>query len=475
MEPVLTPEEMAAVDTAAADCMGELVQRAGWAVAREALEMLGGAYGRRVHVVAGPGNNGADGRVAVERLRERGVRATLGAHNQTIPHAPNLDLVIDAAFGTGLSRPYDPPPLPAGVRVLAVDIPSGLDGRTGVFCGTPWRADATVTFAALKTGLLLGHGPDYCGRVRVADIGLSVEAEVGTAGALTRALITDDDVVRCWPRRAADAHKWQSAVWVIGGAPGMTGAAALVAEAAGRAGSGYVLVGSPQVDAPPAPLAPQPPAQLPTEAVTRALEGTEWPARVADERRVGALVVGNGLGRGRSLMDGVVSLMAASSAPMVLDADALGGGGSALVDACAHRPAPTVLTPHDGEYEALMGEPPGDDRLAATLHLAERSGSIALLKGPTTVVAAPDGRVRLVSTGDERLATAGTGDVLAGMIGAALACGADAFEAAALAAHLHGRAARRGLRAGFRAGDLPELVARVLDELLAGAAVGRAT
>ena len=247
----------------------------------------------------------------------------------------------------------------------------------------------------------------------------------------------------------------------------MTGAAALVAEAAGRAGSGYVLVGSPQVDATPGPLAPQPPAQLPAEAVTRALEGAEWPARVADERRVGALVVGNGLGREGRLMDGVASLMATSSAPMVLDADALGGGGSALVDACAHRSAPTVLTPHDGEYEALMGEPPGDDRLAATLRLADRSGSIALLKGPTTVVAAPDGRVRLVSAGDERLATAGTGDVLAGMIGAALACGAGPFEAAALAAHVHGRAAVRGLRVGFRAGDLPKLVARVLDELLA--------
>ena len=167
MEPVLTPEEMTAVDAAAADRMDELVQRAGAAVARQALRMLGGAYGRRVHVMAGPGNNGADGRVAAELLRRRGVRVSVGTHDQPVPTAVAHDLLIDAAFGTGLSRPYEPPPAPGGVPVLAVDIPSGLDGLTGELRGRPWRADATITFAALKSGLILGEGPEYLSLIHI--------------------------------------------------------------------------------------------------------------------------------------------------------------------------------------------------------------------------------------------------------------------------------------------------------------------
>lgn len=479
VEPVLTPDEMAAVDAAASERMGDLVQRAGGAVARSALGLLGGGYGRRAHVVAGPGNNGADGRVAAELLRRRGVRVSIGDHADSIPADAALDLVIDAAFGTGLSRPYAPPDLPGDVPVLAVDIPSGLGGRTGGFCGAPWRATATITFAALKSGLLLGHGPEFCGRVEVADIGLSVEAEVGTGDHLTRALITNGDVGRCWPRRAADAHKWMSAVWIIGGAPGMTGAAALTAEAAGRAGAGYVLVSAPPTvgsrsstdDGRDVAGGHLPGAPLPVETVVRSLAATGgvdgWPHTVADEQRVGALVIGNGLGCGTHVLDGVVRLLALSDAAVVLDADALGAGGARLLDACAHRRATTVLTPHDGEYEALMGEAPGDDRLAAAARLAERSGAIALLKGPTTVVAAPDGRVRLSSAGDQRLATAGTGDVLAGVIGAALALGeGDALTTVAVAAHVHGTAAMGGPATGFRAGDLPKLVGAALDDLV---------
>lgn len=490
MEPVLTPEEMAAVDAAAADRMDDLVQRAGAAVARRALKMLGGAYGRRVHVVAGPGNNGADGRVAAELLRTRGVRVSVGAHDDPVPTGVRLDLVIDAAFGTGLSRPFEPPSLPDGVPVLAVDIPSGLDGLTGEFRGHPWRATATLTFAARKSGLILGNGPDYCGSVQVADIGLSVAAEVGSGHRLTRGLITDADVVRRWPRRRTDAHKWQSAVWVIGGSPGMTGAAALVAQAAGRAGAGYVLV-----SAPPAPRSnatdgggdrnPQdnlPAAPLPVEAVTRTLAGADggrpdWPRTVAAEGRLGAVVIGNGLGRDQRVIAGMIELLALSDAPVVVDADALAAGGERLLDACARRKAVTVLTPHDGEYEALMGVPPGADRLEAALRLARRGDCIALLKGPTTIVAAPDGRAAMSASGDQRLATAGTGDVLAGIVGAALARGgagpsaddaatADPLISTALAAHVHGRAALRGPALGFRAGDLPDLVAATLDDLV---------
>ena len=167
------------------------------------------------------------------------------------------------------------------------------------------------------------------------------------------------------------------------------------------------------------------------------------------------------------VLDGVIELLALSDAPAVLDADALGGGGERLLDACARRQATTVLTPHDGEYAALMGDPPGSDRLEAALRLARRGNCIALLKGPTTVVAGPDGRVAISTSGDQRLATAGTGDVLAGIVGAALARdGADPLMSVALAAHVHGRAAMRGPELGFRASDLPDLVAATLDELV---------
>lgn len=476
---MLTPEEMAAVDAAAADRMDELMQRAGAAVARRALGMLGGAYGRRVHVVAGPGNNGGDGWVAADLLRRRGVRVSVGEHDGPVPINVDLDLVIDAAFGTGLSRSYEPPPLPSGVPVLAVDIPSGLDGLTGELRGRPWKAAATITFAALKSGLILGEGPEYCGSVQVADIGLSVAAEVGSGEQLTRWLVTDDDVAQSWPRRSVDSHKWQSAVWVIGGSPGMTGAAALVAQAATRAGAGYVLVSAPPHDQSDGSGVQDhlPAAPLPVEAVTRRLSGgaadpTAWHQSVAAEGRVGALVIGNGLGRDQRVIDGVIELLMHSEAPAVVDADALGGGGQRLLDACARRDAPTVLTPHDGEYAALMGESPGDDRLEAARRLARRGGCIALLKGPTTVIAGPDGRVAMSTSGDQRLATAGTGDVLAGVVGAALARDGDgppmstALMSAALAAHVHGSAALRGPAIGFRASDLPDLVAATLGEFL---------
>lgn len=223
----------------------------------------------------------------------------------------------------------------------------------------PWRATATITFAALKSGLLLGHGPEFCGRVEVADIGLSVEAEVGTGDHLTRALITNGDVGRCWPRRPADAHKWMSAVWIIGGAPGMTGAAALTAEAAGRAGAGYVLVSAPPTvgsrsstdDGRDVARAVTCPAhRFPVETVVRSLAATGgvdgWPHTVADEQRVGALVIGNGLGCGTLVLDGVVRLLALSDAAVVLDADALEARVEPGCSMHAHIDVPPPCSPH---------------------------------------------------------------------------------------------------------------------------------
>ncbi len=194
MKPVLRVEEMRAVDADALAQVSEdvLVERAGTAVATWAVRILGGTYGRHVVVVAGKGNNGADGRVAAARLRRRGARVTVveaGDAPDRIGPVGSVDLVIDAAYGTGFRGAYHAPAVPAGVPVLAVDIPSGVDGDSGEACGEPLRADLTVTFAALKTGLLQGAGALLAGRVEVADIGLDVSRA-------TMGVVEDDDVAR---------------------------------------------------------------------------------------------------------------------------------------------------------------------------------------------------------------------------------------------------------------------------------------
>ncbi|HEX6570081.1 MAG TPA: NAD(P)H-hydrate epimerase, partial [Acidimicrobiales bacterium] len=237
MRPVLTPEEMGAVDAAAPEPVEVLIGRAGAAVARQALDMLGGAYGRRVVVVAGKGNNGNDGRDAARRLRRRGVRVRVVDAAPTPERLPAADLVIDAAYGTGFRGDYAPPD-PAGAPVLAVDIPSGVDGLTGQVPSAAVRADRTVSFAALKPGLLFHPGRTLAGEVVVADIGL------GVSGA--RITVVEAADVGAWlPPRPADSHKWRSAVVVAAGSPGMTGAAHLAARAAQRAGAGMVRVASP--------------------------------------------------------------------------------------------------------------------------------------------------------------------------------------------------------------------------------------
>src|SRR3954447_6731615 len=227
MIPVVTPEEMRAIDAAAPEPVEVLIERAGWALARSALRMLGGTYGRRVVVVAGKGNNGNDGRAAPRVLRRRGVRVLVVDAAAAPGRLPAADLVIDAAYGTGFRGEYEPPD-PGGAPVLAVDVPSG----------PVMRACATVTFAALKPALLLGDGPERAGRGEVADIGLDVSSA-------RIHLVEDDDVVAAYPRRPRDAHKWQSAVYVAAGSPGMLGAPMLTAGAAMRTGAGYVRLGVP--------------------------------------------------------------------------------------------------------------------------------------------------------------------------------------------------------------------------------------
>ena len=248
-------------------------------------------------------------------------------------------------------------------------------------------------------------------------------------------------------------------VVVVAGSPGMGGAAQLCALGALRAGAGMVRLGSPGAD---------PDRASVTEAVVRQLPDGGWADAVLEELpRCRALVVGPGLGTSPSSRAGVLEILARAELPVVLDADGLNvlGRLDELSGLLGARRAPLVLTPHDGEFARLAGAPPGADRLGAARDLARRANAVVLLKGSTTVVAAPTGEVLLAAAGSPALATAGTGDVLSGVLGAFLARGLAPLRAAGLAAHVHGLAARRGLAEGLVSGDLPKLVAEVLSSL----------
>lgn len=480
MDPVVTPAEMAAIDSEAPEPVDHLIERAAWATARTAVDMIGPSlYGKRVVVLAGKGNNGEDGRRAVPHLERRGARCQIVDIGQRIEPeivpeiepriGPHPDLIIDACYGTGLRGRFDSTDLPIEIDdtpVLAVDIPSGVDGLTGELRGHPLCATVTVTFAAAKPGLLLDPGRRYAGEIQVADIGL--DCSRARIAHLARA-----DVAALWPHRAFDAHKWRQAVYVVGGSPGLTGAPSLTASAALRSGAGYVACSVPAaggrseetaVDADPGDGAW---SAGPIEAVSHPV-GRAWARPVLGRLdRFGAAVIGPGL-----VIDDPTELgryLEVTSTPTVLDAGAIDGLAAVLSTDPAVLSRPDgplhVVTPHDGEFERLVGERPGADRIAAAVEAAERLGAVVLLKGSTTVVAHPDGRAMLSTSGDQRLATAGTGDVLAGVIAAGLAGGLDPFSAAGVGAELHGLAGMLGYRVGTTAGDLPSQLAELLSEL----------
>lgn len=460
MEPIVTPAEMAAIDAAAPEPVEVLVERAGWATAREALDLLGGTYGRRVVVLAGKGNNGADGRSAARHLRRRGVRVTVLDAAAMTPDdvLPPADLLVDAAYGTGFRGTWTPPD-PGSTPVLAVDVPSGVSGLTGEAFGTPWAADRTVTFAALKPGLLLGDGAALAGKVVIADIGLE------TSGAVAHR-VCDEDVGVWWPVEPPDAHKWQRAAWIVAGSPGMTGAAHLAVAGTQRAGAGYVRLSTPGLD-PADGSGAGAGAGAPIEAVRVALPAQGWAEVVATgAERFAALAVGPGLGTDERVAAEVREIVATTSKPLVIDGDGLRALGRRAAEAIAARPAgagPVVLTPHDGEHALLTGAAPSVDRFDAARTLARATGAIVLLKGPCTIVADPSGAVLVADAGDRRLATAGTGDVLTGIVVALLAQGMPAHRAAAVAAHVHGRAGALGAEHGLVASDLPRLLPRAID------------
>ncbi|MGA2931131.1 MAG: NAD(P)H-hydrate dehydratase [Acidimicrobiales bacterium] len=457
MRAVLTRDEMRAADAAALDTVSHetLVTRAGTAVAHAALRMLGGAYGRRVVVVVGKGSNGADGRVAASVLSRRGARVRVieAADAPGGEELPPCDLVVDGAYGTGFRGSYDAPAAPAGAGVLAIDIPSGVDADSGEAPGDAVRADRTVTFAALKPGLLQDDGPRLSGTVEVADIGIGFP----TPRAL---LVGDADVATLLPARPRQVNKWTNAVGVAAGSAGMEGSAILCTRGAMAAGAGMIRLGSPG----------DPGAAWPTEAVRMHLPADGWAGAFLEATaKCKAVVVGPGLGTGDAAAGEIRAVLAAVPVPLVIDADALTALGDAasarmLLD---KRDAPSILTPHDGEYARIAGSPPGADRLDAARRLAASTGAVVLLKGPLTAVAAPASApdVLLAAAGGPALATAGSGDVLSGIIAAFCARGLGALEAAALAAHAHGRAASLGPSQGLVSGDLPGLLAELLSSL----------
>ncbi len=502
---VLTIEELRKLDADANVDLDVLIGRAGAAVAAAAKTMLGGTYGRRVTVLAGPGKNGADGRVAATLLQQAGALVTtidVTKHAPAPAEVASCDLVIDAVFGTGFHGSYRAPDV-GTTPVLAIDVPSGVDASTGWVSpeSRVLQATKTVTFAAWKPGLLFGDGATLAGDVEVADIGLSMPpAGLDTSPGI---YVTREDQVRkrLAPvlSRKSSRHKWTSAVGVIGGSEYMYGAPHLVALGAMRSGSGMVRVGTPGGNGP-----------LPIEVVGFPVAPNHWTASgIEGTSKCQAVVVGPGLGRTRAALSSIRSFTFRVPQPLVLDADAFaafgedvdddrsaaeiqrepqaGAGLRAVQDAIARRqgkaaaptniikqsstgallltarrPGSTVLTPHDGEYEILVGRRPGPDRIEAARFLATSSGCVVLLKGSTTVVADPTGRVEIVCAGDDRLATAGTGDVLAGVVGSFLAQGLGAFDAAACAAYVHGTAASSGSRIGLVATDLPTLVSSLL-------------
>jgi ADP-dependent NAD(P)H-hydrate dehydratase / NAD(P)H-hydrate epimerase len=507
---LLTTEEMGRADRRAIDAGTPglaLMEAAGRAVAAAATQ-AGGA-GTSVTVACGPGNNGGDGFVAARLLREQGhpVRVGLLGKRETLrgdaavmagrwegeiealspTTLAGADVVVDAMFGAGLSRALDGAAAAmvaainaGGKPVVSVDVPSGLDGTTGQAAGPVVQATTTVTFFRLKPGHLLLPGRLLCGALRVADIGIP-DSVLGAAPPRTWANRPQLWLSR-YPRPHLASHKYtRGHAIVVSGPAESTGAARMGARAALRVGAGLVtLVGSASATAINATHA--------TAVMVRAVASDATLAEVlADERR-NALLIGPGAGIGAATAGTVLTALS-SAAGVVLDADALtsfsadgaeapvkaAGLGfvvraepdptaQALFDTVKGRKGSTVLTPHEGEFKRLFGDLPGS-KLDRARQAAAASGAIIVLKGPDTVIAAPDGRAAINDNAPPWLATAGSGDVLAGLIAGLLAQRMPAFEAACAAVWLHGECAN-AFGIGLIAEDLPETLPQVLRKLL---------
>jgi len=412
--------------------------------------MLGGSYGKHVIVLAGKGNNGEDGRVASDFLRARGVKVSVFSSSEMPTQLPECDLVIDAVYGTGLRSDFVAPTTNA--PVLAVDIPSGIDATTGECRGAPLRANETITFGGLKPGIVLQPGRTYAGQITIVSLDLPVHLGV-QVDEKTINVVTRNDVEQWVPPRAPTTHKWKSGVRAIAGSKTMMGAAQLSCAAAYRAGAGIVHLSS---------IGDTPEIISPLEVVYRSVSENHWANQcLSDIERFASALIGPGMGRGDELVEEVFQFVSRCPVPLVIDGDGLqilassrDGQRRNMANFFAQRTAETVLTPHDGEFSALTGERPSADRIADTRKAAAALQAVVLLKGSTTVVAEPGGNVFCITNGDARLATAGSGDVLTGVIAALLAVGLDAFHAAAAGAFIHGNALERLPQCGVVASDI---------------------
>jgi NAD(P)H-hydrate epimerase len=509
VRPILTPAEASALDResrARGITVDSLMENAGRAVAAAAEAIAGRAYGRRAVVVAGKGNNGGDGLVAARHLARRGMRVCVvllePAEALAEPAATNLgrlratrpavrirddspssslgreleraDVVVDAIFGTGFGGTAEGAAAEAidaiaGVSapVVAVDIPSGVSGESGAIDGPAVSADVTVTFGAAKPGLVLLPGAANAGVVEVVDIGFPRDLVAGDAW-----LLEASDVAEAVPGRALDTHKRaDGVVVVIGGSRRMTGAVCLASEGAYRAGAGLVTVAVPEGILPvvqsrlrETTFLPLPETGEGTIAAT--MEPLERGLEAAD-----AVAIGPGMTTNEETAAYVRTLVRASPAPLVVDADGL-NAFVGHVGELGDRRSPAVLTPHAGEFARLSGmsaREVGADRIGNARKLAAETNAVVLLKGSRTVVAAPDGRVLVNPTGSPFLATGGTGDVLTGAIAALIARGAEPWLAAGAAAFVHGIAGRLAgadLGDGSTAGDVLERLPAAFLEVL---------
>jgi NAD(P)H-hydrate epimerase len=485
---LLTAEEMGRADrlAVASGVPGAtLMENAGRAVAEEVARRFPDI--ETVAVLCGPGNNGGDGFVAARHLEQRGYKVRLGFDGdptklpddaaamakrfagRRLPLHPNIlsgaDVVVDALFGAGLARPIEgrlaqliDSVNASALAVIAVDVPSGVDGTTGEARGVAIKAAATVTFFRLKPGHVLLPGRSLCGEVSLADIGIpgSVLAEIAPKTFVNQPALW---LARYpWPKD--DSHKYaRGHAVVVSGPVYSTGAARLAARGALRAGAGLVTVASPrdalQVNA----------AQLTAIMVREADDARGLNALLADARK-NAVLIGPGVGVGQRTKDMVMTALG-SGAAVVLDADALTSyaeDSGPLFAAIAAHGAPVVFTPHDGEFARLFPDLASLPKLDRARQAASRSGAVIALKGADTVVAAPDGRASINANTSPWLATAGTGDVLAGMILGLLAQAMPAFEGTSAAVWLHGAAAK-AFGPGLIAEDLPETLPQVLRDL----------
>jgi NAD(P)H-hydrate epimerase len=450
LEPLYTAAEMRAAEERYPnypDSVPELMERAGRAVAQEAMRAFPEA--RRFACVCGGGSNGGDGRVAARALQEAGLVA------DETGDVDGYDVIVDALFGTG----FHGEPRPEAVQlielmnatdapVVSVDLPSGVDASTGEIAGAAVEADHTVTFHAPKVGLVLAPGRFNAGQVAVWDIGLEdVDTEHRRA---TTALL---DVV---PIRAPGATKYTAgAVVVVGGDPGMTGAVCLSGLAALRADAGYVTLAVPQESLP----VIESMALEPVKVGWSEDDAVETVLRAAERAR--AVAIGPGLGRGEGRRALVRELLERIDVPVVVDADGL------FELEPVERSAPLLLTPHSGELARLLDSSSDwvdAHRLEAAQNAAERFRAVVLLKGTDTIVATPGAGVIVSDFGPPALATAGTGDVLTGVLASFLAKGVEPQLAAAAAAVAHGCAAQLAQhRVGLVASDLLGLLPAVLE------------